>query len=130
MSRYLRAAALAVVLGSTFAPRALQADTGVATTGVATTQDLANQIEALRQQIDALKAKADAQAATATVDSVLKDADARSVPPSLQTTSTDFTGGYKDGKFTLQSADGKFSLSPTVQIQVRNVTNIGDGVTG
>jgi hypothetical protein len=127
MSRYLQVVAWATVAGVLVAPVSLMAADAA---GAATTRDLANQIDALRQQIDALQAKANEQADSATADRVLKDADARSTPPSLQATSTDFTGGYRDGKFTLQSADGNFSLSPSLQIQVRNTTNISDGLAG
>jgi hypothetical protein len=85
-------------------------------------QDMQQQIQALQQQIDQLKTAQQTAAASATVDSVLKDADLRS-DPKLQATATDFTAGYKGGKFVLQSADGNFSLNPNFQLQVRNVTN-------
>ncbi|HEV7299802.1 MAG TPA: porin [Tepidisphaeraceae bacterium] len=126
----LKAAAVtALVVGSIVAPAAT-ATAADATTSTAATQDLSNQIDALRKQIDALQAQADQRAATATIDAVVEDADRRSAAPTLQATSVDFTGGYRDGKFTLQSADGKFSLSPTAQLQFRNVTNISDDVDG
>ena len=34
----------------------------------------------------------------------------------------DFTAGYSDGKFLLQSGDGRFRLHPYLMIQVRNTT--------
>lgn len=121
MSGQVKLAALAALVGSVTAP-SVWAETPAA---APSTQQLVDEISALRTRIDALQAQANQQAATATVNSVLSDADARSTP-TLQASSTDFTGGYKDGKFTLQSADGKFSLSPTFQLQVRNVTNASD----
>jgi hypothetical protein len=90
-----------------------------------TTSELLEEMKVLRARMDALQAKTDQQVQQATVNSVLRDAEARSTPK-LQASSVDFTGGYKDGKFILQSADGKFSLSPSFQLQVRNVTNISD----
>ena len=130
MSAYLkRAAVAALVAGSVLHSSSAQAETAPVATP-ATAQDLSNQIDALRKQIDALQAQADERAATATLDAVVQDADRRSSAPTLQATSTDFTGGYRDGKFTLQSADGNFSLSPSLQIQVRNTTNISDELAG
>ena len=53
--------------------------------------------------------------ADASAHRVLTDAQQRS---QLMTTEG-FTAGYNKGKFTIQSADGSFSLSPSLQLQVR-----------
>jgi hypothetical protein len=95
-----------------------------------TPEQLQQQVESLQQQINALRAQQD-QAATqaaqkADIDRVMQDAAGRSAPASLQATATDFTAGYKSGKFIIQSADGSFSINPNLQLQVRNVTNIRD----
>jgi hypothetical protein len=76
-------------------------------------------IEALEAQVQSLKAEEQAnQTAQATTRAVMTDAEQRSaVAPSA------FTGGRKNGKFILQSADGRFSLNPNIQFQLRYVAN-------
>lgn len=118
MSHRTRWSVPAIVAGSLACSTALVAQAADGPSQV----DMQQQIQALQQQIDQLKSAQQAAAASATVDSVLKDADLRSTP-TLQASATDFTAGYKGGKFILQSTDGNFSLNPNFQIQVRNVTN-------
>jgi len=122
MSVQIKLAAIAAVVGAMALSTPVWAQQSV---DAPSAQALVKEISELRQRMDALQALANEQAAAATVNNVLSDADARSTP-SLQASSTDFTGGYKDGKFVLQTTDGKFSLSPSFQLQVRNVTNISD----
>ena len=82
-------------------------------------QQLRTEVQQLRQQVNAK----DSDAADATAAAVIRDADQRS---SL----TDFTAGYKDGKFILQSADGNFVLHPFFHLQFRNVTTFHDDAKG
>lgn len=92
-------------------------------------QDLQKQLEALQQQVKELQAqqaqRAIAPAFTAkdvdtTVDSVVRDADRRS---QLLAETGGFYGGFVDDKFQIRSADGDFSMSPSVWFQFRQVTN-------
>jgi len=102
----------------------------VATAAEPTQQQLIDQIQSLQQQVTELRQnqqKIDATGAS-TVDSVLRDAGSRS-EPLMQASSTDFTAGYKGGKFIIQSPDGKFSLNPNLQFQVRNVTNFRENAS-
>ena len=89
-----------------------------------TQQQLVEQIQTLQQEVRELKQNQQQMATTnaSSVNSVLNDAELRSTP-TLQASSSDFVAGYKGGKFLIQSADGKFSLNPNLQLQVRNVTN-------
>lgn len=104
---------------------------GIAIAAEPTQSELLEQIQSLQQQVQELKQNQQKMAATqqastsSTLNSVLSDADARSTP-TLQASSTDFTAGYKGGKFIVQSADGNFSINPNLQLQVRNVTNVRD----
>ena len=127
--------------------------TGLAAADEPTTGELLEQIQKLQQQVEAMNAKpapaaegqtAEAKAADADpVARSLADAEARNNFPMLQTraaagtTDADgsmgsaegandpdpFTAGH-NGKFLLQSADGKFSLNPNFQLQVRYVANL------
>jgi hypothetical protein len=92
-------------------------------------QDLQKQLEALQQQVRELQAqqagRATAPAFTArdvdaTVDSVVRDADRRS---QLLAETGGFYGGFLDDKFQIRSADGNFSMSPSVWFQFRQITN-------
>ncbi|MEZ0266035.1 MAG: porin [Phycisphaerae bacterium] len=92
--------------------------------------DLQQQLDALKAEVAQLKAaRADAGPAytqkdvEAAVDSVLRDADKRT---SLLAESSSFYGGYIDDKFTIRSADGNFSMSPSVGMHFRTVTNWAD----
>ncbi|HEX8339890.1 MAG TPA: porin [Tepidisphaeraceae bacterium] len=91
-----------------------------------TAAELRQQIEAMQQQINKIEAKAAASDQTqTTIENVLGDADRRS--QLLQ--AGGLTAGY-DGKFFVRSADGNFSLSPTVIMQFRSVTNYGEDTKG
>ncbi len=95
-----------------------------------TPEQLQQQVQSLQQQIDALKTQQDRAskeaAEKASIDRVMEDANSRSMPAAMQSGSSDFTAGYKSGKFIIQSADGAFSLNPNLQLQIRNVTNVRD----
>lgn len=71
-----------------------------------------------RQQLETLSARD----VDATVEKVLRDADRRSQFLQLQ----GFTAGYDKGRFGLQSADGKFSLKPSLQFQFRHTLSWQD----
>ncbi len=96
----------------------------------ATTQDLAAQVKALQAKVDNLEGKTAASQAevSATIDSVMKDADARSKSMAL----TGGMAGYDDTKgFVIQSANGDFSLHPWIQFMPRYVANYAkDGKGG
>ncbi|HYE18843.1 MAG TPA: porin [Tepidisphaeraceae bacterium] len=98
--------------------------------GAAEPANLQQEIEALRAEVRELRAKQDAPKPTfttadveAAVDSVLRDADKRSTL--LAETST-FYGGYIDDKFQIRSADGNWTLSPSLWLQFRGVTNFNE----
>lgn len=92
-------------------------------------QELKAQNEALMARIERLESgqqqQRDRQAVLerdvvdATVKSVLTDADKRSQYLAPE----GFTAGYDAGKFLIQSADGSFVLNPSLQLQVRHITN-------
>src|SRR5437867_12317420 len=96
-----------------------------------TQQELVDQIKALQQKVEQLEARqnsAESQPTTrsaddqsATVGSVLRDADLRSNPPMLQPEG--FTAGYSRGKFLIQDASGNFVLNPNLQLQARYILN-------
>jgi hypothetical protein len=54
---------------------------------------------------------------TATIGSVLSDAERRSNPQMLQPEG--FTAGYTHGRFIIQDASGNFTLNPNLQFQAR-----------
>jgi hypothetical protein len=91
--------------------------------------DLQKQIDQLQQQVKELQEQRAATPAfsakdvDAAVDSVLRDADRRS---QLLAESGGFYGGYMDDKFQIRSADGNFSISPTVFFQFRSTTNLNE----
>ncbi len=95
-----------------------------------TTQDLAAQVKALQAKVDSLEGKSAVNQAdvSATIDSVMKDADARSKSMAL----TGGMAGYDDAKgFVIQSANGDFTLHPWVQFMPRYVANFTkDGKNG
>jgi hypothetical protein len=92
--------------------------------------DLQKQIQELQAQVSELQAqRAIAPAYSASdvnsvVDSVLKDAERRS--QLLADGGGGFLGGWENGKFTIRSADGNYSLSPGIWLQFRSVTNVND----
>ena len=94
------------------------------------TQELKAQIEALQAKVAQLEATQKAAAGNGAVprgqqqstkDEVLADAEKRS-----KLGGGAVTGGYVDGKFTLRSEDGAFSLSPGAQLQFRYTANSRD----
>jgi hypothetical protein len=88
-----------------------------------TTAELQEQIRQLQAQMDQMKAERSAN--DAVLKSVQADADSRS--QMLQATGLPkILAGMEKGKPMLQSDDGKFTLSPSLQVQVRNVTNYID----
>ena len=103
--------------------------TGAAHAADPTAADMQAQIEALRAKVEQLEQKKAAEPAytqadvETAVDSVLRDADRRT---NLLAETGAFYGGYVDDKFTIRSADGNFSLSPTVHFQFRYATNWRD----
>ena len=87
-----------------------------------TTQDLAAQVKALQAKVASLEGQSAANRAdvSATIDSVLKDADARSKSMAL----SGGMAGYDDTKgFVIQSANGDFLLHPYLQMQARYAAN-------
>jgi len=99
-------------------------------------EELSNKINGLQSQIDELKEQlkqAQAERAAevaATTQAVMRDAESRSHPLSLD----GVTATYTDGKFTLRTADGNFVLRPWLQFQLRNTTtyrqDVKQGGTG
>jgi hypothetical protein len=97
-------------------------------------RDLQQQLQQLQQQVKELQAERPAPAYTAddvdaTVDSVLHDSARRS---QLLAETGGFMGGWMDGKFTIRSEDGNYSLSPGIIFQYRNITTYSQngGSTG
>jgi len=123
--RLLLAATIAVALGGTSlraeGPVAPQQPTQQPTTQPAA-QDLQSQIEAMRAQLDQLQAKQQEmmhqRESAETEADVLKDADRRS----LLIDSDEFTSGFVNNRFTIQSTDGNFVFRPWVHLQVRDST--------
>jgi hypothetical protein len=95
------------------------------------TREMQKQIEALQQQVRNLQAgRANdppytASDVDAAVGSVVRDADRRS---KLLAETGGFYGGFLDDKFQIRSADGNFSLSPSIQFQFRYDTVWNQGV--
>ena len=94
--------------------------------------DLQKQVEQLQSQVKDLQTQRanpafSAKDVDATVDSVLHDANLRS---QLMAEQGGFTGGWMDDKFTIASADGKYSMSPGLQLQFRTTTTYNDKVNG
>ncbi|MEZ0266036.1 MAG: porin [Phycisphaerae bacterium] len=104
-------------------------------TAPASPADLQRQIRELRDEVRELRAALgagpadrppyDARDVEAAVDSVLRDADART--RLLAADDGAFVGGWRDGQFAIRSADGRFLLHPYVHFQFRSVTNVGGG---
>ncbi len=132
-TRRLQGVALAgAVVGSLAATHTTQA-------AEPTSDELLAQAKKLIAQAEAKKADEAVQAETkeAALDRVLADADRRSsssLPALMQVDDPDpFTAGH-NGKFLLASEDGRFTLNPNFQLQVRYVANFnsvdGAGETG
>jgi hypothetical protein len=91
-----------------------------------TTQELIEQINALKSQVEQLQSAQEsqenrltAQEVDRTMREVLEDADRRSELMQMQ----GFTAGYSKGKFIIQSEDGNFVLNPQLQMQLRYIVN-------
>ncbi len=90
-----------------------------------TPAELREQIEALQTQITKIEARQAAAAdQQATMAKVMNDAEARS---KLFDTSGVTAGFNADKKFFVGSADGKFTIMPMFQFQIRNATTFRDG---
>jgi hypothetical protein len=117
----LVAAVAAVLAGSVAASPARATDESP--------QELRAQLDALKARLEQLEAKAatapssapvDTARADAAIDAAVRDADRRS---SLLDAGEGFTAGFSNGKFTIQSADGNFKLTPGIGFQFRYVGN-------
>ena len=123
---------LPVVFAGALGVGALAAAAGSARAAEPTQQELIDELRALRAKVEQLEAKQQqqqqqpGQQATqpsgkevdATVDGVLRDADARSHLLQAQ----GFTAGYDKG-FVIRSEDGNFVLRPGIQFQARYVAD-------
>lgn len=91
-----------------------------------TTSELMDQIKQLQSKVAELETRqttvSDAQV-SATIDSVLRDAEKRSQLFQME----GFTAGHDGKNFWLKSADGAYSLSPRFQFQFRNTTTFTNG---
>ncbi len=93
----------------------------------ASLEELKAQLNALQQKIQTLEAQQEAQAkAQVTLQQVVSDADRRSELPRPE----QFTAGYRNGRFTIASEDGNFSLYPTAQFQFRYAGSYQDADGG
>jgi hypothetical protein len=94
--------------------------------------DLQKQVQDLQAQVKELQSQRTnpgftSQDVDSTVDSVLHDANRRS---QLMMESGGFMGGWsEDEGFAIRSADGNYSLHPSIQLQFRTVTTYNDKVT-
>jgi hypothetical protein len=88
-----------------------------------TTQELLNQIKQLQAKVEQLEARQNQSSAdvAATVDQIVKDAERRS--QFLQTEGMNILAGHEKDQFFIRSADGNYSLSPSLELQIRNTTN-------
>jgi len=90
--------------------------------------DLNARIDALQAQIDQLKAERQAQKTAeqqAATQSVLTDANHHSQLFDAQ----GVLAGYTEGRFILQSEDGKYLAHPWIQVQFRETTDYREGVS-
>ena len=91
-----------------------------------TTQELLEQIEQLKAKVERLEARQNESSAevSATVQQIFEDAQRRS---RFLVDDAPILAGYEGGKFFIRSDDGNYLLSPSFEIQVRNVTNFTGG---
>jgi hypothetical protein len=116
--RYLTIPAVAAALGLGAFARAADSQP--------TTAELIRQIEQLQAkvaQMERNQQSVNTQVVDQTVERVLRDADKRSQLMQVE----GFNAGWSDGRFMLGSADGRFTMRPFVQLQVRNSTNFDTG---
>src|SRR5207248_1994843 len=91
-----------------------------------TAADLQAQIQSLQTKVQQLESQSPAQQQkTATVDSVLSDANKRSQLMQVEGFTAGHTGG-DDGHFVIQSGDGNFRMVPWLQLQFRNALNFSE----
>lgn len=102
---------------------------GVAVWAEPNQADLQKQVEQLQAQVKDLQSQRTYSQAdvTATVDSIVRDADKRS---QLLADAAGGMAGWMDGGFVIQSADGVYSMRPGIQFQFRSVTNYNDMSSG
>jgi len=92
-------------------------------------QQLQSKVQQMETQKPAVTANAQQPGGSATIDSVLTDANRRSQLMEVEGMTAGHTGG-EDGHFVIQSADGNFRLMPMLQLQFRNVTNYTENGKG
>ena len=112
-----------VTLAASSLTGAVLADTAPAAPPAPTTQDVNSRIDALEAELHQLRAEQKAEKAEAeqkqALHSVLNDADHHSQLLDAQ----GVLAGYTNGRFILQSEDGKFLAHPWLQFQFRDVTD-------
>jgi len=88
-----------------------------------TTQELLDQIKQLQTKVEHLEAKQNQTSAdvAATVDKIVKDAEARSKV--MSDMGGGITGNWHEGQFILASDDNRFVLRPGAYMQFRNTTS-------
>jgi len=95
----------------------------VAAAAEPTTAELMAQIQQLQAKVQHMESTqtsaVSSKEADATIDSVLKDADRRSQLMQME----GFTAGWNRDHFQIGSADGNFTLIPSLQFQFRNITD-------
>src|SRR2546423_6353403 len=89
-----------------------------------TTRELIDQIKQLQSKVEQLEAKQNKSSAdvAATVDKIVEDATKRS--QLLQTEGMNILAGHEHDRFFIRSDDGNYLLSPSFELQIRNVTNL------
>jgi hypothetical protein len=104
---------------------ALGMGAGIAWAAEPSTQELMDQIKQLQSKVADLENRqttlSDAQV-SATIDSVLRDAEKRSQLFQME----GFTAGHDGKNFWLRSSDGNYALSPRFQFQFRHTVNWQD----
>jgi hypothetical protein len=95
----------------------------VAVAAEPTQRELLEKIEALEAKVQKLEAEQSkgptAQEVDRTVANIVQDADRHS---RLLVDYGAFSGGWRNGKFTIESADGNWVISPSILFQFRGVT--------
>jgi hypothetical protein len=120
-ARALARAAAAAALPAALA--AAQQPAGTAAEGPEVVGQLRAEVQQLRAEVRDLRAERaySSKDVVDTVAAVIKNADKHSVL--LDETGSPYLGGWRNDKFTLQSADGNTVLHPWFQFQPRHVTN-------
>lgn len=120
---------MAALAGAACSPTAFGASTPDASPTSQPATDTQAQIKALRARLDELEARQQdeaqkrQQAAAAAEEAQTRhDLQKDASEHSKLLDSEGFTAGYTDNRFTIQSADGKFSFRPWMHMQFRDVT--------